>query len=71
MEEVEHKEFCVEHKDDPVFCPRCRKKAQKQNYPLKPMLQDPPNAKNMTMYFGQAYCEEHDDIFPWCYRAAS
>ena len=61
----------VEHKDDPVLCPKCGKKAQKTDYPFKPMPPDPPNAENMTLYLGQAYCEECDDTFPWCYRAAS
>ena len=60
----------IVHKDDPVLCPRCSKKAQKQNYPLKPMP-DLPKATNTTMYLGQAYCEEHDDTFDWCYTAAS
>ena len=60
----------VKHKDDPVPCPRCGKKAHKKNYPLKPMPPDLPNAKNTTMYLGQAYCEEHDDTFPWCYTAS-
>ena len=62
----------VEHKDDPVICPKCEKKARKTDYPFKPMPPDPRNAENMTLYLGQAYCEEHDDTFPWCYyRAAS
>ena len=58
----------VEHKDDPVLCPKCGKKAQKTDAPLKPMPPDPTNAKKMaTVYLGQAYCEECDDIFSWCY----
>ena len=39
----------VEHKDDPVLCPKCGKKAQKTDYPFKPMPPDPPNAENMTL----------------------
>ena len=58
----------VEHKDDPVLCPKCGEKAQKTDDPLKPMPPDPPNAKMATVYLGQAYCEECDDTFPWCYR---
>ena len=61
----------VKHKDDPVLCPRCRKKAQKKTYPVRPMPPDLPNAKMATVYLGMAYCEEHDDTFPWCYMAAS
>ena len=55
----------VEHKHDPVLCPKCKKKARKTDYPVKPMPPDPP--PNATLYLGQAYCEEHDDTFPWCY----
>ena len=62
----------VEHEHDPVLCPKCGKKAQKMDYPVKPMPPEPPNAENMaTVYLGQAYCEECDDTFPWRYRAAS
>ena len=62
----------VEHKDDPVPCPKCGKKAQKADYPFKPMPPDPTNAKQMaTLFIGRVYCEECDDTFPWCYRAAS
>ena len=60
----------VDHKDDPVFCPRCDKKAQKENYPLKPMPPDPKNTQKMDPYLGLAYCEEHDDTFSWYYMAA-
>ena len=64
----------VEHKDDPVLCPKHGKKAQKIDAPLKPMPPDPTNGKKVamaTVYLGQAYCEECDDTFSWCYRAAS
>ena len=62
----------VEHKDDPVLCPKHGKKAQKKGDYLEPMPPDPPpNAANMNLYIGQAYCEECDDIFHWGYRAAS
>ena len=36
----------VVHKDDPVPCPRCRKKAQKIDHPLKPMPPDSPQRQN-------------------------
>ena len=64
----------VEHKDDPVLCPKHGKKAQKKNDYLEPMPPDPTNGKKVamaTVYIGQAYCEECDDIFHWRYRAAS
>ena len=56
-----------------MLCPKHGKKAQKKDYPVKPMPPpDPASAKKMdTIYLGQAYCEECDDIFPWGYRAAS
>ena len=57
----------VEYKDDPVLCPKHGTKAHKKDDPLKPMPPDLPNGKMHTVYLGQAYCEECDDIFSWYY----
>ena len=61
----------VEHKHDPVLCPKCGEKALKTACPVKPMPDPPKHGENMSVYLGLAYCEEHQTPITWCYRAAS